>query len=193
MQIVAGLHAAHTTQIVHRDLKPENVFLDERSGDPTVKIVDFGFAEDLSMARANRLTRPGKVCGTPQYMSPEQVRGERLDHRSDLFSVGIMLYEVLTARHPFAASTAIELQTNILREEARPVRRRRPSISPDLENLVAALLSKDPATRPQSAYEVHLHLSRIAAAAAAEVLDADDDAPSSTTSAWIPVSTSPSA
>ena len=129
-QVLSGLGAAHAKQIIHRDLKPENVFLVDRPGsEPLVKLVDFGFARDLGATDA-RITRPGRLCGTAQYMSPEQLRAEPLNPRSDLFSVGIMMYEVLAGRHPFEATSLVDLQINILRGTFVDLRSRRPDVRP---------------------------------------------------------------
>lgn len=191
VQTLSGLQAAHAARIVHRDLKPQNIFLAERLGcAPLVKIVDFGFAQDLSTSPNTRITRPGKSCGTVQYMSPEQLRALPLDHRSDLFAVGVMLYEVLTGRHPFAARSQTELQINILRSEPRPLRQRRPDVSPELQRLVMSAMSKDPAQRPSSAHEMQTWLSSMLVRPPSAP-DLEDEPPSLTTPMWTPPSASP--
>ena len=122
-QVAHGLAAAHGKGVVHRDLKPENLFL---TTDRLVKILDFGVAhrtepvkpgEETSAATVSRQTDPGAVIGTVGYMSPEQVRGEVVDHRSDLFSFGAVLYEVLTGRQAFRRGSAVETMAAILNEE----------------------------------------------------------------------------
>ena len=143
-QLLAGLHAAHLQRILHRDLTPQNVFIVHRLGGVhLVKLVDFGFAKDMSLTRGNPITEPGHACGSPHYMSPEQMRVEKLDARSDLFAVGVLLFESLTGQHPFAAAYAIETQRRILEEPAPPLRSVRPSLSRSLEAVVARALAKD--------------------------------------------------
>ncbi len=198
VQILSGLHAAHSAQILHRDLKPQNVFLVKRSGgNPLVKIVDFGLARDLSASASKRLTKPGRLCGTLQYMSPEQLRGEQLDQRSDVFSLGVLLYEVLTGHHPFAASSVLELQTNILRLDAPPVGRLRPDIPRSLQEMVSWAMMRSPAQRPASALDLQRGLLAVSAAAIPS-LDDDDTTTeaepiSITNPVWIPPTSSPSA
>jgi serine/threonine protein kinase len=185
-QILAGLSAAHEANIVHRDMKPENVFLVDRPGAaPLVKVVDFGFAQDLSMAAARRITRPGRACGTVQYMSPEQLRSEQVDHRSDLFAVGIMLYEVLAGRHPFAATSMTELQVNILRAAPLPLRVQRPAASRELEHVVSWALARSPLERPSSATELQAALQTLGRSAIASLGD-DDEPVSLTEPVWFP-------
>ena len=121
-QIAEGLAAAHGAGIIHRDLKPDNIFV---TSDGRVKILDFGLARDVEAAApdethsptVSRYTDPGAVMGTAGYMSPEQVRGEPADQRSDIFSLGSVLYEMATGRRAFARDTAAETMTAILREE----------------------------------------------------------------------------
>ena len=191
-QMLSGLQAAHDAGIVHRELKPENVFIVDREGaEPLVKILDFGFARDMSMAAASRITRPGRVCGTMQYMSPEQLRVEATDQRSDLFSVGIILYEVLTGRHPFAASSVVEIQMNILRSSPPPLRDRRPDVPPQLEKVIGWALSRSPSDRPSSARELQRTLLAVEEASLPKL--EDDDPVSVTEPVWRPRASSPSA
>jgi len=192
VQILSGLHAAHASQILHRDLKPQNIFLVDRVGcGPLVKIVDFGLARDLSSS--TRLTKPGRRCGTVQYMSPEQLRGEPLDQRSDLFAVGVLLYEALTRRHPFAASTAVELQTNVLRADPTPLRTIRPDVPPAIEEMVRWAMARASGERPPSA----LALQRGILAAMRGQAPDEDPEPASLTNPmnpmWVPPSSSPAA
>jgi eukaryotic-like serine/threonine-protein kinase len=154
IQIAEGLAAAHERGIVHRDLKPENVFV---LADGRVKILDFGIAKllepvpDDSPLGTAAATNPGAIVGTVAYMSPEQIRGEAVDHRADIFSFGVVLYELLSGRRPFAATTAAETMTAILRQEP-------PELPADvprgLEALVGHCLEKRPARRFQSTRDI---------------------------------------
>jgi serine/threonine-protein kinase len=185
-QMLSGLQAAHNARIIHRDLKPQNVFLVDRVGcAPLVKIVDFGLARDLSTVGA-RITRPGNLCGTLQYMSPEQLRGEHIDHRSDLFAVGTMLYEALTGRHPFTGTSPLELQTKILRGEPRPLRSRRNEVPVELERVVAWAMAVDVNRRPSNAMELQGALR-----ASTSGLDDDESTSSTTNPIWTPLSSIP--
>ena len=137
-QAASGLAAAHRRSIVHRDIKPSNLLLDE---DGAVKISDFGIAK-LAGA-GTELTRSGSVIGTPQYLSPEQVRGEELDGRSDLFSLGVVLYELLAGRRPFAGDTMTTLIYQILSREPEPIAAVVPGLPVALAAAVMRLLAKD--------------------------------------------------
>lgn len=190
-QILSGLQAAHAARIVHRDLKPQNVFLVDRVGcPPLVKLVDFGFAQDLS-ARGARITRPGHLCGTVQYMSPEQLRAEPLDHRSDLFAVGTMLYEALSSRHPFEAQTRVELQANILHASPPSLRARRPDVPRELEEIIMWALARSPSERPQSAIELQRALQLLTRASLPSLIE--DEPVSVTDPIWFPPTSSPEA
>jgi serine/threonine-protein kinase len=157
-QILAALAEAHALGIIHRDLKPENVMLESRRDEPDfVKVLDFGIAKlNEPGDGAGRLTQAGIVCGTPGYMSPEQVRGDELDPRSDIYSVGVILYEMLTGLLPFEADTPMGLVTKHLVEEVPPLGVRRPGlhVTPGLEELVLRCLAKGRDQRPASAEEL---------------------------------------
>jgi serine/threonine-protein kinase len=191
VQALSGLQVVHDARILHRDLKPQNIFLAQRIGDdPIVKLLDFGFARDVSARE--RITRPGKACGTMQYMSPEQLRGDALDYRSDLFAAGVVLYEAIAARHPFAGTSRLDMVTKIVREEPRPLSERRPNISPALEAVVTSALAKDPSRRPASARAMGAALEAAMPALPSRRRD-DDDAASSHAARWIPPSSTPPA
>lgn len=149
MQTAAGLAAAHKQGLVHRDVKPANILLE--NGVERVKLTDFGLARAVD---DGRLTQTGVVAGTPQYVAPEQARGEALDHRADLFSLGAVLYTLCTGRPPFKAGSAVAVLYNVCQESPRPVREMNADVPDWLAEVVDRLLAKDPAQRFQSAAEV---------------------------------------
>ncbi len=151
-QIVEGLQAAHEKEIIHRDLKTENVLVDHAG---RARILDFGLAKHLFREESGvTLTQEGTMVGTCRAMSPEQALGEPIDQRSDLFSLGILLYEALTGTSPFTAATPLETVALVVSRPHPPLRGRNPRIPQGLADLVEALLQKDPEDRPQSAREV---------------------------------------
>jgi hypothetical protein len=155
MQTAAGLAAAHAQGLVHRDIKPANILLE--NGVQRVKITDFGLARAANDAS---LTQSGTVAGTPQYMSPEQARGDAVDHRTDLFSLGSVLYTMCTGRPPFRASGTLGVLRRVAEEAHRPIRESRPDVPPWLVEVVDRLLAKSPADRVASAGEVSDLLGR---------------------------------
>lgn len=158
-QICEGLEAAHGEGIIHRDVKPPNVLIGK---DDVVKIVDFGLA---SMAQhvGSRLTKSGILIGTPQYMAPEQITGEEVDARTDIYSLGVLMYEMFVGTQPFRGDTAVSILFNHLEGEIRPPREICPDIPAELANLILMTMSKSRADRPQKASEV---LERLRAATA---------------------------
>jgi tRNA A-37 threonylcarbamoyl transferase component Bud32 len=152
-QVLDALAEAHEQRVIHRDLKPENVMLTRHRDDPDwVKVLDFGIAQIQETGPAQtRLTRAGLVCGTPEYMSPEQARGEPLDARSDLYSAGVILYHLATGMLPFQADTPLGFVAKHLTEEPAPPRARRAEVSMGLSTLILKALEKDPAKRFDSA------------------------------------------
>jgi len=149
MQTASGLAAAHAQGLVHRDVKPGNILLAD--GVERVKLTDFGLARAADDAS---LTKTGIIAGTPQYMSPEQARGESVDQQSDLFSLGSVLYAMCTGRAPFRAETSYGILRRITDEEARPIREINPEIPEWLCQIIARLMSKQPHERFASASEV---------------------------------------
>ena len=160
VQICRALGAAHDAGIVHRDLKPENVFLIERDGmEDFVKVLDFGIAKVAH--GPNRLTRAGEVLGTPHYMSPEQCEGEGIDHRTDIYALGVLLYEMLTGHVPHDADTMMGILTKHLYEDPIPPKVHVQRVSAELDAVIMRCLEKDPARRYQTMHEVGADLRRI--------------------------------
>jgi serine/threonine-protein kinase len=159
-QICGSLANAHEHGIVHRDLKPENVMLLRRGGEQDiVKVLDFGIAkilEDDGTDQRLALTRTGMVLGTPQYMSPEQIRGEKVDARSDLYSAGVIVYQMLSGAPPFDSGNPLGLLTKHLMDPPPPFARPGPAaaVPPEFERLVMRMLAKSAAERPQTMGEV---------------------------------------
>jgi WD40 repeat protein len=148
-QIASGLAAAHAEGLIHRDIKPANILLER--GTDRVKLTDFGLAR---AAEDVKLTQTGFVAGTPLYMAPEQARGEELDHRADLFSLGVVLYEMCTGSPPFVGNTPLTVLRRLTEEPHRPVREQNPDVPEWLASVIDRLLAKQPADRVQTAAEV---------------------------------------
>jgi eukaryotic-like serine/threonine-protein kinase len=155
-QILAALRFAHRKGIVHRDIKPHNVLSDD---DGRVKVTDFGIAR---AGAASQMTEAGSIIGTAQYLSPEQARGGVIDHRSDLYSVGIVLYELLTGSVPFTGDTPVEIAMKHLSQVPQPPSAKRPEIPENLDQVVLRALAKDPDERYGSAEEMDAELARVA-------------------------------
>jgi serine/threonine-protein kinase len=158
-EIAAGLAAAHARHLIHRDIKPANIWLEAGTG--RVKILDFGLARPA--ADNAHLTGTGMVMGTPQYMAPEQARGDTLDPRCDLFSLGCVLYRACAGDVPFAGNTGMAVLMAVALDTPVPIRARNADAGPELAALVERLLAKDPANRPASAGEVVNALAAIEA------------------------------
>ena len=154
-EAAAGLAAAHAQGLIHRDIKPSNILLE--NGVERVKLTDFGLALAVDDASA---TQSGLVAGTPQYMAPEQARGEAVDHRADLFSLGSVLYAMACGRPPFRAGSTIAVLRRVSDDPPRPVREVNPDVPEWLAAIIARLHAMDPANRFQSAVEVSDLLGR---------------------------------
>jgi serine/threonine protein kinase len=153
IQIAETLNRAHKASIIHRDLKPDNVVLVTDEGDPNfVKLVDFGIAK-MVQSKASNLTETGVILGTPYYMSPEQARGDELDHRSDIYALGVMMYRAFTGRLPFVADTAMGVLTRHLTEKPE-LPSRLTEIDPALERLILRCLEKKAIDRFQTMSDV---------------------------------------
>jgi serine/threonine protein kinase len=171
MQVVRGLAAAHEKGVVHRDLKPDNLFV---LNDGRVKILDFGLAkltqedtfgsampESQTVDHPQSGTTPGQVLGTVGYMSPEQVRGQATDHRTDIFAFGAILYEMLTGKRAFKRDSSVETMNAILKEEPEELEAVLPGLTPGLDRVVRHCLEKNPAQRFQSASDIAFDLETI--------------------------------
>jgi serine/threonine-protein kinase len=154
-QILSALRFAHRHGIVHRDIKPHNVLVD---GEGRVKVTDFGIAR----AGTSQMTETGSIVGTAQYLSPEQAQGREVDQRSDLYSLGIVLYELLTGKTPFEGETPVEIAMKHLSNTPKPPSKLRPDVPPELDMVVMRALAKNPDERYQSADEMEGDLDRVA-------------------------------
>jgi hypothetical protein len=161
--IVAATEAAHAKGVVHRDLKPENIMLVDREGDPDfVKVLDFGLAKlegrAAEVPSSRVLTRQGAIVGTPRYMAPEQAVGERVDARADLYSIGVILFEMLTGSVPFEGDPQAVLRQLVVREVPPLPRSVQSAVGPRVEQMLERLLAKSPQARFASASELALEL-----------------------------------
>lgn len=164
--IAAGLHVAHELGIVHRDLKPENIMIssDARGGERAI-VMDFGLAKERVVSpELKKLTATGIVLGTPEFMSPEQLRGKPLDPRTDVYSLGLMAYEMLSGKLPFVGRTQQEIMIARLRSEPTPIRAARPDLDfPEgVERVLQKSMQREPAERYQTAPEFATALAHAA-------------------------------
>lgn len=160
IQVARALAYAHKRGIVHRDIKPGNLM--RVKGTQTIKVTDFGIAH-MESAGAEHRTRVGDILGTPQYMSPEQAQGDKLDGRSDLFSTGILLYQMLTGQRPFLGDSLVALAVKIAKEDPIPIEKQRPDLPASLRRVVERCLAKAPDRRFQTGDELSEALGRVLA------------------------------
>ncbi len=176
LQVASALSAAHGEGIVHRDLKPSNVVLTRRPEGLVAKVVDFGIAKVAASAHRALsedlagLTRPGTICGTPEYMAPEQAYGDAIDARADVYALGVVLFEMVTGRLPFTGPTPMAIVARHLSEPPPAPRLLRPDLSELAEAVILQALAKEPSRRFQS-------MTALAAALTACPVDAGDHAP----------------
>ncbi len=158
IQACQALDFAHKAKIVHRDIKPSNIMLVDTGGMRQIKIVDFGVAK---MSDSSTLTQAGSSLGTPSYMSPEQIEGKPIDGRSDIFSLGVVFYEMLAGERPFKGENLASIIVKIIQAQPRRVSEIKKDLPPELENIIFKMLEKDPEKRYQTGQEVIEDLKKV--------------------------------
>jgi len=177
VQVAHGLSAAHDKGIIHRDMKPENVFLAARQGRTVVKILDFGIAKVSGAEGSHSLTRTGAIFGTPHYMSPEQALGKPLDLRSDVYSVGVIMYEVFTGKVPFEAESFMGILTKHITAEPKRPSEVAASVPPEMEAVILRAMAKDLSQRYGSMEELANDLLEVMRAYAPHLLTPSGQTP----------------
>ena len=162
LQVCEALEAAHREGIIHRDLKPENLWIARpKHGEPFMKVLDFGIAKLVAEQDTVSVTKTGTVMGTPQFMSPEQCTGRGVDHRTDIYALGVILFLIYCGRLPFESESVAEVMTaQLIQPPPKPSQFAQ--LSPQLENLILSCLDKNPANRPVSAAELGMRLREVA-------------------------------
>jgi serine/threonine-protein kinase len=153
-QICAGLAAAHEVGVIHRDIKPQNIIIEPTGG---LKVMDFGIAR---LTQDRGMTATGTVIGTPDYMSPEQARGLNLDFRSDIYSTGVVLYELFTGTLPFEGDSPLAVVLKHVQEKPPPPQAKNPKIDPKIAAIILKCMQKDPDDRFQSVNQLYEALTR---------------------------------
>ena len=162
LQVCEALEAAHREGIIHRDLKPENLWIARpKHGEPFMKVLDFGIAKLVAEQDTVNITKTGTVMGTPQFMSPEQCTGRGVDHRTDIYALGVILFRIYCGKLPFEGESVAEVMTAQLTQPP-PKPSELAQLSPPLENLILSCLDKNPANRPVSAAELGMRLREVA-------------------------------
>jgi serine/threonine-protein kinase len=164
LQICDGLGAAHDEDVIHRDIKPPNVLV---GANDTIKIVDFGLARAQQRV-GSRLTKSGNLIGTPEYMAPELITEDAVDLRVDIYSLGIMMYEMLSGRRPYAAENVVKLLFQHLEGEAPALGSLVPGLSPEIERIVSSAMARDPGDRPATVRELRARVESVLATLPAE-------------------------
>lgn len=163
-QICRALREAHSMGVIHRDLKPANILLVEHADEPDfVKVLDFGLVKQISESRSEELTQAGLFMGSPKYMAPEQVRGERVDARTDIYALGVILYEMASGKVPFDRPNSVHILMAHVHETPPPLQVANPDarVSPALEEVIMRCMAKDPEQRFRSMEEVLVALKRV--------------------------------
>jgi len=161
IDVCLSLDDAHSQGIIHRDLKPDNIMLVDDGNEQIAKVLDFGIAKLLSHTDGTGLTETGMVCGTPQYMSPEQAAGRAVSVATDIYSLGVVLYEMLSGKLPFAAETPVLTLMKHINEAPQPLAKAMPDLDEEMCSLVDRMLSKDPASRPADIVALRIEIEQI--------------------------------